>query len=334
MDSNQGRPFISIIAPAFNEEEGLPEFINRLKAVMEGQNYHYEIVLVNDGSRDHTLQVMRTLKKDFPQITIVNLSRNFGKEIAMTAGLEHANGDAVIVIDTDLQDPPELISEMLSNWEKGYDVVYAQRRSRAGDNWLKKKTAEIFYSISSRLGKAPIPPNVGDFRLMSRRVVKALLELPEQHRFMKGLFAWVGFPQTAVFYDRDSRYAGETKWNYWSLWNFALEGLTSFTIAPLILSTYLGFLVAFLAFTYGVFIVFKALIFGEVVRGYPTIMVTMLFLGGVQLIVLGVMGEYLGRTFNESKRRPLYFIESVDPAKGVSNQMRNTSSFFSGVEKL
>lgn len=333
MDSNQVRPFISIIAPAFNEEEGLPEFIDRLKAVMEGQNYHYEIVLVNDGSRDHTLQVMRTLKKDFPQISIVNLSRNFGKEIAMTAGLEHANGDAVIVIDTDLQDPPELISEMLSNWEKGYDVVYAQRRSRAGDNWLKKKTAEIFYSISSRLGKAPIPPNVGDFRLMSRRVVKALLELPEQHRFMKGLFAWVGFPQTAVFYDRDSRYAGETKWNYWSLWNFALEGLTSFTIAPLILSTYLGFLVAFLAFTYGVFIVFKALIFGEVVRGYPTIMVTMLFLGGVQLIVLGVMGEYLGRTFNESKRRPLYFIESVDPAKSVNKQMLDTPSFFSGVEK-
>lgn len=315
MDADNGQQLISIIAPAFNEEEGLPEFVNRLKAVMDGQNYHYEIVLVNDGSRDNTLHVMRTLKKDTQQIAIVNLSRNFGKEIAMTAGFEHANGDAIIVIDTDLQDPPELIPEMLRNWENGYDMVYAQRRSRVGESWFKKKTAKIFYSISSRLGKTPIPPNVGDFRLMSRRVVNALLELPEQHRFMKGLFAWVGFPQTAIFYDRDPRFTGGSKWNYWSLWNFALEGLTSFTIAPLVLSTYLGFSVAFLAFIYGVFVVFKSLVFGEVVRGYPTIMVTILFLGGVQLIVLGVMGEYVGRTFNESKRRPLYFVESVDPAK-------------------
>ncbi len=315
MDAGNGQQLISIIAPAFNEEEGLPEFINRLKAVMDGQNYPYEIVLVNDGSCDNTLHVMRTLKKDIPQITIVNLSRNFGKEIAMTAGFEYANGDATIVIDTDLQDPPELIPEMLKNWENGYDVVYAQRRSRTGESWFKKKTAKIFYSVSSRLGKTPIPPNVGDFRLMSRRVVNALLELTEQHRFMKGLFAWVGFPQTAIFYDRDPRFTGESKWNYWSLWNFALEGLTSFTIAPLVLSTYLGFSVAFLAFLYGVFIVFKALVFGEVVKGYPTIMVTILFLGGVQLIVLGVMGEYVGRTFNESKRRPLYFVESVDHAK-------------------
>ena len=306
---------ISIVAPAFNEEDGLPEFVARLKSVMDGQNCPYEIVLVNDGSRDNTLQVMNALKNDTQQITIVNLSRNFGKEVAMTAGLDHANGDAVIVIDTDLQDPPELIPEMLSKWETGYDMVYAQRKSRAGESWLKKKTAELFYSISAKLGRSPIPHNVGDFRLMSRRVVNALLELPEQHRFMKGLFAWVGFSQTALLYDRNPRYAGETKWNYWSLWNFALEGLTSFTIAPLIISTYMGFTSAFLALIYGVFIVFKALVFGEVVRGYPTIMITILFLGGIQLIVLGVMGEYIGRIFNESKRRPLYFVESVYPAR-------------------
>ena len=314
MDPKDGTQLISIIAPAFNEAEGLPEFVNRLQTVMKKQPYPYEIVLVNDGSQDDTLKVMRSLKRGHRQIAIVNLSRNFGKEIAMTAGFEYAQGDAVIVIDVDLQDPPELIPEMLKNWEAGYDVVYAQRRSRAGESWLKKKTAKIFYAISSRLGKSPIPANVGDFRLMSRRVVEALLALPEQHRFMKGLFAWVGFPQTAVLYDRDPRNAGETKWNYWSLWNFALEGLTSFTITPLLLSTYFGFSVAFLAFLYGIFIVFKALFFGEAVQGYPTIMVTILFLGGVQLIVLGVIGEYLGRTFNESKRRPLYFIESVDPA--------------------
>jgi polyisoprenyl-phosphate glycosyltransferase len=315
IDSGVYPKLVSIVAPAYNEEDGLPEFVARLKSVMDKQDYHYEIVMVNDGSRDNTLQVMHELKNEAKQIAIVNLSRNFGKEIALTAGLEHANGDAVIAMDTDLQDPPELIPELLENWENGYDVVYAQRKSRAGESWLKKKTAEMFYSVSSRFGKSPIPPNVGDFRLMSRRVVNALLELPEHHRFMKGLFAWVGFSQIAVLYDRDPRYAGETKWNYWSLWNFALEGITSFTITPLIFSTYLGFSVAFLAFMYGVFIVFKALVFGEIVRGYPTIMVTILFLGGVQLIVLGVMGEYIGRTFNESKRRPLYFVESVDPAQ-------------------
>lgn len=310
--ATDGTPgLVSIVAPAFNEQEGLAEFVRRIDAVMERARLNHEIVFVNDGSSDETLAAMRALQAGSERITVVNLSRNFGKEIAMTAGLAHAAGDVVVIIDTDLQDPPELIPDMVAEWRNGYDVVYAQREVREGETWLKTATAGLFYSMVKRMGQTPIPENVGDFRLMSRRAVAALLQLPETHRFMKGLYAWVGFPQKAIRYTRHARYAGATKFNYWKLWNFAIEGITSFTIVPLKLATYIGTLVASLAFCYGLFIALRTLIVGDEVQGFTTIMVTMLGIGGVQLIVLGVIGEYLGRVFNETKRRPLYLVESV-----------------------
>jgi glycosyltransferase involved in cell wall biosynthesis len=302
---------ISIVAPAYNEEEGLEEFVRRIDTVITGSGFTYEIVFVNDGSTDRTLHVMQMLQAANAEITVVNLSRNFGKEIAMTAGIAHAVGDAIVIIDTDLQDPPEVIPELVEGWRSGYDVVYGQRSERAGESWLKKATARWFYALVKHLGPVPIPVNTGDFRLISHRAAQALLQIPERHRFMKGLYAWVGFPQKAVIYKRDARFAGRTKWNYWKLWNLAIEGITSFTIIPLKLATYLGFAIALFAFCYGLIIVGRTIFFGEAVRGFPTIMAVMLLLGGVQLIVLGLIGEYLGRIFNETKQRPLYVLESV-----------------------
>ncbi len=302
---------ISIVVPAYNEEAGLSELVRRVSDVMKGAGLRFEIVFVNDGSSDGTLAEMVRLRRSEDAITVVNLSRNFGKEIAMTAGIEHARGDAMVILDADLQDPPEIIPEMVATWREGYDTVYAQRASREGETWFKKLTARAFYKTVAALGPAPIPPNVGDFRLISRRVADALLMLPEQHRFMKGLYAWVGFPSKAVVFDRGARYSGSTKWNYWKLWNFALEGITSFTIAPLKIATYLGLTVALCAFAYGSYIVIRTLFIGDPVPGFPTVIVTVLFLGGVQLIVLGLLGEYIGRVFNETKRRPLYLTESV-----------------------
>jgi glycosyltransferase involved in cell wall biosynthesis len=317
---------ISIVAPAYNEEDGLAEFVRRIDAVMTGSALLYEIVFVNDGSTDQTLSVMHSLRAANANITVVNLSRNFGKEIAMTAGIAHAVGGALVIIDTDLQDPPEVIPELVTTWRSGYDVAYGQRLKRAGETWLKKATARWFYWLVRHIGPVPIPENTGDFRLISRRAAQALLQIPERHRFMKGLYAWVGFPQRAVPYNRHPRFAGNTKWNYWKLWNLAIEGITSFTIVPLKLATYLGFIMAAFAFGYGLFIVGKAIFFGEEVRGFPTMMALMLLLGGVQLIVLGLIGEYLGRIFNETKQRPLYLLESVswsDAAERMSGALVN-----------
>jgi glycosyltransferase involved in cell wall biosynthesis len=303
---------ISVVAPAFNEEEVLPEFHKRLTAVFDGFDWELEVVYVNDGSRDRTLKVLQQLREEDPRVTIVDLSRNFGKEIAMSAGFDHACGDAVVVIDTDLQDPPELIPEMIRHWQEGYDVIYAQRTARHGEGWLKKVTAAAFYRIIQKVSRVQIPQDTGDFRLMSRRAVDALKTLREQHRFMKGLFAWIGFPQKPIPYRRDPRFAGVTKWNYWKLWNFALEGITSFTIAPLKVATYMGLTIAFMAFLYAAFIVYKTLVFGDDVRGYPSLMVVILLLGGIQLASLGIIGEYLGRMFNETKGRPLYLLQKLE----------------------
>jgi len=276
---------------------------------MQRLGQRYELVLVDDGSQDASLAVMHQLAGENPAVRVVALSRNFGKEIALTAGLDHAHGQAVVVIDTDLQDPPELIEDLLAGWQQGYDMVYAQRLSRAGESWLKKATARSFYRLMQRVGgPVRIPPDVGDFRLMSREAVEALSLLRERHRFMKGLFAWVGYRQMAVPYARDARFRGQSKWNYWRLWNFSLEGITSFTTAPLKMTTYVGLAVALSAFLFGVWIVLKTLLFGEPVQGFPTIMVTILFLGGLQLVALGLIGEYLGRIFNETKNRPLYLV--------------------------
>lgn len=305
---------ISIVVPAYNEQEVLPEFHRRLIDVMSALPYDWEVVYVNDGSRDGTLQVLRELQSRSPHVALVDLSRNFGKEIALTAGIDHAVGDAVVVIDADLQDPPALIPELIEGWAAdGYDVVYAQRIARDGETWLKKITSKYFYRLMQHVGPVAIPPDTGDFRLMSRRAVDALKQLREHHRFMKGLFTWVGFPQKAVRYHRDQRFAGKTKWNYWKLWNLAIEGFTSFTILPLKVASYLGIVVACAAFLFGALIIYRTLVFGDPVAGYPSLMVTMLFLGGVQLIALGVIGEYLGRVFNETKRRPLYIVQEYVP---------------------
>jgi len=306
-------PEFSVVVPVFDEADGLDELHRRLCAVMDSLG-SWEVVYVNDGSRDASLLRLEVMREADARIAIVNLSRNFGKEIATTAGLDHARGLAVIVIDADLQDPPEVIPELVAGWRAGFDMVYAQRRARAGETWLKRVTASLFYRLMDRLGRVQMPRDTGDFRLMSRRVVNALKEMREHHRFMKGMFAWVGFPSVAVPYDRAARHSGESKWSYWKLWNLALEGITSFTVMPLKVATYLGLLVALLSVAYAGVIVVKTLILGNPVAGYPSLLTIVLFLGGVQLMTLGVIGEYLGRIFNETKQRPLYFVERFVPS--------------------
>ncbi len=305
---------LSIIVPAYNEAAVLAEFHRRLSNTLDQLGLAAEIIFVNDGSRDATRQVLEGLREQDGRVAIVDLSRNFGKEIAMSAGLDHASGDAVVIIDADLQDPPELIPELVAQWRAGYDDVYARRLSRDGESFLKRITAHLFYRMLRRFSDVDIPPDTGDFRLLSRRAVDALKQLREQHRFMKGLFSWVGFERKEVVYRRESRAAGNSKWNYWRLWNFALEGITSHTTVPIRLASYLGILVACSAFLYAIFVAYDKIVHGNPVAGYPSLMVTLLFLGGVQLITLGVIGEYLGRMFDESKRRPLYFVKSYAPA--------------------
>jgi glycosyltransferase involved in cell wall biosynthesis len=315
---------ISVVVPAYNEEAVIEEFHRRLIAVADAQGLPVEIVYVDDGSTDRTCALMAAIASADSRVSVVELSRNFGKEIALTAGLDHAAGDAVIVIDADLQDPPELIPELVAKWREGFEVVYAQRVRRDGETWLKRWTASRFYQLIQHTGRVRIPKDTGDFRLMSRRALDALLQLREHHRFMKGLFAWIGFPQTAVPYVRDPRFAGETKWNYWKLWNFALEGITSFTVAPLKIATYVGLITAIGAFSYGLVIIVKTLALGVDTPGYASLMVVVLFLGGVQLMALGVIGEYLGRTFNEVKNRPLYVVGAYRPAAAAVSRRRLT----------
>ncbi len=314
MNSNT---LISIVIPAYNEQEVLATFHQRLTAALADINYAIETVYINDGSTDKTLAILKDLYASDPRVTIVDLSRNFGKEIALTAGLHKAQGDAVVVIDADLQDPPELIPQLITEWNNGYDVVYARRTQRKGETWLKKASATGFYRVIQRLSKVRIPEDTGDFRLLSRRAVDALNTLSEQHRFMKGLFAWIGYKQKAVYYNRDPRFAGKTKWNYWKLWNFAIDGITSFTTAPLKFATYIGFLTAFVAFVYGSYMLVRTLVYGNPVPGYPSLIVIILFLGGVQLMAIGIVGEYVGRIFTETKRRPLYFINEYQPCRNA-----------------
>jgi glycosyltransferase involved in cell wall biosynthesis len=312
---------LSVVCPAFNEAANLEAFCAVVDETLSRAAQPYEIVFVNDGSRDATLPVMRALKARRSNITIVDLSRNYGKEIAMSAGLDHARGDAVVIIDADLQHPPQIIPEMIAGWRDGYDIVYGVRRSRENESWLRRSTARAFYRLMSKVGRVPIPEDAGDFRLLSRKAVDAIISMREQHRFMKGVFAWIGFPTKAVPYDVAARAAGKSKFNFWTLWNFSIEGLTSHTLAPLKASTYLGLAVAFLALVYGAYVVGETILQGNPVPGYPTLVTLILLLGGVQLIVLGVMGEYLGRVFNETKRRPLYFANDVLlgelPARGA-----------------
>jgi glycosyltransferase involved in cell wall biosynthesis len=301
---------VSVIVPAYNEEEVLTEFYSRLKSVLTGLEYKSEIVFVNDGSTDNTLKLLLDLQEKDSAVCVVDLSRNFGKEIALTAGIDHAKGDAVIPIDADLQDPPEIIPDMIEKWEEGFDVVYATRKEREGETWIKKATASAFYRLMGNIGdKVSIPRNTGDFRLMNRQATDAFCVMRERHRFLKGMFAVVGFRQTALHYNRDPRFAGTTKWNYPKLINLSIEGITSFTTAPLRIATMMGIVIALLAFTYAAWIVYKTVVYGDPVAGYPSLMTAVLFIGGVQLLSIGIIGEYLGRIFNETKNRPLYFVQ-------------------------
>lgn len=309
-------PTLSLVVPCYNEQEVLPQFLTRAAAVLDGLGAPWEIVFVNDGSTDGTLALMLEMQRADRRIAVVNLSRNFGKEIALTAGLDHARcTDAVVVIDADLQDPPEVIPALVEAARQGFDVAYAQRSIRHGESWFKRATAHAFYRVMQSLGgKVHLPRDTGDFRLMSRRALDALLALREQHRFMKGLFAWVGFPSVAVPYERAPRAAGSTKWNWWKLWNLSLEGITSFTVGPLKVASYLGLGVAFFAAIYILQLLVRTLFFGNPVAGYPSLMAAVLFLGGVQMMMLGIIGEYLGRVFNETKGRPLYIVERHLPS--------------------
>lgn len=311
MPLNSGTVELSVIIPLYNEELNIDCLFDRLVLVLNRLNMKYEIICVNDGSKDNTIGRLIDYHYQNPVIKIVNLSRNFGKEIALSAGLDYANGAAVVPIDADLQDPPELIAEMVEKWREGYDVIYATRRSRNEETWLKRFTANAFYRTLNRISLVPIPHDTGDFRLLDRRVVDALKKMPERNRFMKGLFSWVGFKQTSIYFDRPSRYQGESTWNYWKLWNFALDGITSFSFIPLKVWSYIGVCVAIPSFFYASFLVLRTLIFGIDLPGYASIMVAILFLGGVQLVSLGVIGEYLGRVYEEVKRRPLYLVRDA-----------------------
>ncbi|HEY8682106.1 MAG TPA: glycosyltransferase family 2 protein [Rhodanobacter sp.] len=302
-------PQLTIVVPAYNESAVLETFHQRLRNVLDGLSLDASVLYVDDGSSDDTWAIIQTLMARDPRTGALKLSRNFGKEAALTAGLDAVTADAAVVIDADLQDPPELIPALVEQWRAGYDVVYATRSARAGESGLKRFTAAAFYRSMERLSDTAIPRDTGDFRLLSRRALDALGQLRERQRFMKGLFSWIGYRQTAVQYLREPRQAGATKWNYWRLGQLAIEGITSFSTAPLRLATWVGLASAGLAFVYGLWVLIHSLLYGDQVRGYPTLMLVILFIGGVQLLALGVIGEYLGRNYAESKRRPLYFIE-------------------------
>jgi glycosyltransferase involved in cell wall biosynthesis len=308
---------LSIVVPVHNESEVLGTFHARLSTVLSRLAMAAEIVYVDDGSADGSSDLLRRIRVSDSRVAILELSRNFGKEAAMTAGLDHVHGDATVVIDADLQDPPELIEQMVAEWQKGNDVVTARRIRRNGESWLRVALSHLFYRMLNRVSEVPIPVDVGDYRLMSRRAVEALRDLRERNRYMKGLFAWVGYPQKELPYVRDARRSGKSKWGFGKLVGFALDGLTSFTWAPLRMATLVGVLVATGALAMGGIIVVKTLLYGDPVPGYPSLMCVVLFLGGMQLFAIGVQGEYLGRLFVESKRRPLYLLKNIQPAADI-----------------
>ncbi|GAB3363893.1 glycosyltransferase family 2 protein [Lysobacter rhizosphaerae] len=312
------RDLLTVVVAAFNEAQALPLLHPRVRAALDGMpDVDGRVLYVDDGSHDATWAVLQQIAANDPGVGLLRLSRNFGKEAALTAGLDHVGAGAALILDADGQDPPELIPQFVAKWREGYDDVHGTRLEREGESWLKRGTAHAFYRVIGRLSHTPIPADTGDFRLLSPRSLAALRQLRERHRFMKGLFGWVGFNSTAIPYHREARTAGTSKFNLWRLWNFALEGITSFSTAPLRLATYLGLLTAVVAFLYALWVVLKAMFWGDPVAGWPTMMAVILFLGGVQLIALGLIGEYLGRLYDEAKQRPLYLVDSWRPAAGV-----------------
>ncbi|HZV24188.1 MAG TPA: glycosyltransferase family 2 protein [Luteimonas sp.] len=317
------RDLLTVVIAVCNEAQTLPLLQPRLSAVLDAlareAQVEGQVLYVDDGSSDDSWRVLQRIAAADPRVALLRLSRNFGKEAALTAGLDLVDAGAALILDADGQDPPELIPQFVAKWREGFDDVHGTRTAREGEGWLKKSTAHGFYRLIGRLSKTPIPEDTGDFRLLSPRALAALRQLRERHRFMKGLFGWIGFAQAAIPYQRAPRLAGRSNFNFWKLWNFALEGITSFSTAPLRLATYLGVLTALLAFAYACWIVAKALLWGDPVAGWPTMMSVILLLGGVQLIALGLIGEYLGRLYTESKQRPLYLVDTWRPAAGVSS---------------
>ncbi len=318
-----GEIMLSVVVPAFNEEDSLEIFHQRLRAAVSTLSVRLEVFYVDDGSTDRTPLILAQMQAADPSVGFLRFSRNFGKETALSAGLNHVHGDVVLVIDADLQDPPELIPLMMEAWQRGVDVVNMQRVSRAGETVLKRATAHLFYRIINQLSEVPIPVDVGDFRLLSRRAVDALNRMPERNRFMKGLFAWIGFRQETLTYHREARAAGSSKWPYWRLWKLAVEGVTGFSTAPLKLALYFGLAAAASAFIALAYFLIKTWLIGDPVPGFPATIVTVLFLGGVQIASIGILGEYIARIFIESKGRPLYLIDTHQPAE-ISAQIRDT----------
>ena len=307
---------ISIIIPAYNEEESLPYLYERLNKLMdEINNYEFEVLFINDGSKDKTLDLIKEMRSKDERVNFVDLSRNFGKEIAMIAGLDYAKGDAVIFMDADLQDPPELVPELIKYWEEGYDDVYAKRRTRAGETFFKKFTSKMYYKILQKLTRVEIQKDTGDFRLLDRRCVNALKKLRESQRCSKSMFSWIGYNKKEVLYDRDPRIAGKTKWNYKRLVDLAIDGITSFTTSPLRISTYISIPTFLTLFIYFIYVIIKANVINEPIQAFQAIILLILFFSGIQIILIGIIGEYLGRIFNETKNRPLYFVDEYNGQK-------------------
>ena len=323
LNASSGRrvqePSISLVVPVLNEAHSISAFVEAVRSELMPHHWQYEILFINDGSTDATLEAILSFANQDDRIRALNLSRRFGKEAALSAGLQYALGDVVIPIDVDLQDPPALIPVFIDYWHQGYDVVYGERISRKNDNLFKRLSASLFYKLFNRLSPTQIPENGGDFRLMDRRVVDAINQLPERSRFMKGLFSWVGYRSVSVPFQRPARASGTSKWNNWRLWNFALDGLLSFSTVPLRIWSYVGGVAAFFAFAYGTFIILRTLILGVELPGYASLLTTVLFLGGIQLLSIGILGEYIGRVMLETKGRPLFVIESIQGGSGLSN---------------
>ena len=307
---------ITIIVPAYNEVEALPYFFDRIKNVVDDiKNYNFEILFINDGSKDKTLEIIKKYKEKENRISYVNLSRNFGKEVAMIAGLDYAKGDAIVFMDADLQDPPELIPELIKWWEEGYDDVYAKRKTRAGETWLKKFTSKMYYKVLQSLTNVQIQKDTGDFRLLDKRCVNALKKMRETQRCSKSMFSWIGYKKKEVLYDRDPRIAGKTKWNYKKLIDLAIDGITSFTTSPLRISTYLAIPTFGALVIYFIYVICKMILITHKIDAYQAIILLILFFSGIQILLFGIIGEYLGRIFNESKNRPLYLVDEYNGEK-------------------
>ena len=304
---------VSILIPFYNEQEVLPSLFERLQSLIDSNdNYQWEVMLINDGSTDNSLCLVKQMRLRDKRFRYIDLSRNFGKETAMLAGFDNVTGDCMVIMDADLQHPPEVIPQMLKLWEEGYDDIYGKRNNRGKEPWLRRKLSLLYYKLLQKTTNVSILQNVGDFRLLDRICIDALCSMRESQRYTKGMFQWIGFKKKEFTFDQDDRVAGNTKWSYIKLLNLAIEGITSYTTSPLKIATVMGLIVSFCAFIYMLFVLIKAIAVGDPVAGYPTIMVVMLFLGGVQLLSLGIIGEYIGRIFNETKNRPAYFIREID----------------------